>query len=91
MFFIALTMFVVAVGTLLVTLIEPELDLVSAFTAMISSLFNIGPGLGEVGPSRNFAFLSAGSHTLLALAMILGRLEFFGLLALFVPSLWKKY
>ncbi len=91
MFFISLTAFVVALTTLVITLLEPHLDLVSSFTAVVASLFNIGPGLGEVGASKNFAFLSPGSHVLLGMVMILGRLEFFGVLALFIPALWKRY
>ncbi|MEX1117265.1 MAG: TrkH family potassium uptake protein [Terrimicrobiaceae bacterium] len=91
MFFIALTAFVVAFVTLLITLLEPQLDLVSSFTAVVASLFNIGPGLGEVGASKNFAFFSPVSHLLLGMVMILGRLEFFGVLALFIPALWKRY
>jgi trk system potassium uptake protein TrkH len=91
MFFIALTSFVVALTTLVITLLEPRLDLVSSFTAVAASLFNIGPGLGEVGASKNFAFFSPASHVLLGLVMILGRLEFFGVLALFIPALWKRY
>lgn len=91
LFFICLAVMVVALGTLLVTLLEPQLDHVSSFTAVVSSLFNIGPGLGEVGPTKTFAFFSPVSKVFLALVMILGRLEFFGILALFLPSLWRKY
>jgi len=91
MFFIALTAFVVALATLAITLLEPQLDLVSSFTSVVASLFNIGPGLGEVGASKNFAFFSPASHILLGLVMILGRLEFFGVLALFIPALWRRY
>ena len=91
MFFISLTAFVVALATLVITLLEPQLDLVSSFTAVVASLFNIGPGLGEVGATRNFGFFSPTSHVLLGMVMILGRLEFFGVLALFIPALWKRY
>ncbi len=91
MFFISLTAFVVAMATLVITLLEPQLDLVSSFTAVVASLFNIGPGLGEVGASKNYGFFSPPSHLLLGMVMILGRLEFFGVLALFIPALWKRY
>ncbi len=91
MFFIALTAFVVALTTLVITLLEPQLDLVSGFMSVVASLFNIGPGLGEVGASKNYAFFSPTSHILLGLVMVLGRLEFFGVLALFIPALWRRY
>lgn len=91
LFLLVLTAFVVGLSTLLITALEPSLDLVSSFTAVAASLFNIGPGLGEVGPSRNFAFFGGTSKMLLAFVMIIGRLEFFGILALFVPALWRRY
>jgi trk system potassium uptake protein len=81
----------VAVGTLVVSLLQPELDIDSAMTATLASLFNIGPGLGAVGPSHTYGFLHAPTKLFLAFLMLLGRLEFYALLVLFVPSLWKKY
>ena len=57
----------------------------------MASLFNIGPGLSAVGPTQNFGFLSPLSQIVLSVMMILGRLEFFALLVLFVPTLWKRY
>ncbi len=91
LFFLGLTGFVVAAGTLGVSLLEPDLSLLSSFTAVAATLFNIGPGLDAVGPVRNFGGLSAGTHLLLSFLMLLGRLEYFALLALFVPLLWRRY
>jgi len=91
LFFIALTGLVVAVFTMLVGLFEYNLDLVSCFTAVVATLFNIGPGLNAVGPMSNFGDLTAASHILLSVAMALGRLEFFAILVLFLPELWRKY
>lgn len=88
---IALFGFAVAAGTIAMTIFEPTVDLISAFTAVTANLCNIGPGLGRVGPMSNFADLSAPTHLLLAVLMVLGRLEFYAVLALFVPSLWKQY
>lgn len=90
-FFVALSGFAVGLSTILLTGLEPEMDLLSTFTAVVASLFNIGPGLGQVGPASNYAWLSGPSKVFLGGLMLLGRLEFFGLLALFVPSLWRKY
>jgi trk system potassium uptake protein len=91
LFFVALTGVVIALSTLVLAALEPSSDLLSTFTAVVASLFNIGPGLGEVGPTKNFAHFSGGSKCFLAALMVVGRLEFFGVLALFVPALWKKY
>lgn len=90
-FFIALAGVTVALGTGLVSLLEPGLNTETCFSAVMATLFNIGPGLGAVGPTQNFGFLSPLTHLLLSLLMILGRLEFFAILVLFAPSLWKRY
>ena len=52
----------------------------------------MGPGLGEIiGPTGNFSSLSSSSKWVLSLGMILGRLELFAILVLFIPSFWRKY
>jgi len=91
LFFLSLTAFTIALSTIALIALEPQVDHISCFTAIISALFNIGPGLGQVGPTHTFAFFSDSSKILLSFLMILGRLEFFAILALFMPSLWKKY
>lgn len=65
------------------------LDIVTAITAVIATLNNIGPGLGGVGPVQNFAFIPAAGKLLLSLCMVLGRLELITILVLFMPSFWK--
>lgn len=90
-FFIALAGVTVALGTGLVSLLEPGLNIETCLSAVMASLFNIGPGLSAVGPTQNFGFLSPLSQIVLSVLMILGRLEFFALLVLFVPTLWKRY
>ena len=65
-------------------------DIVSSATAVISSLSNIGPGLGDVGPTGNYSTFSPFSKVVLSFCMIAGRLEFFPLLVLFTPSAWKR-
>lgn len=66
------------------------LDLVSSFSAVVSSINNMGPGLGAVGPSTNFAGLSPTQTWICTLAMLIGRLEIFSVLVLFTPTFWKK-
>ena len=60
------------------------------FTASLSCISNIGPGLGAVGPSGGFANFSWLSKMILSIEMIAGRLELFPILILFAPSTWKK-
>lgn len=90
-FFVALAGMTVSLGTAVVALLEPGLDMVSSFSAVVATLFNIGPGLGAIGPVQNFAHLSGPTLLFLSLLMVLGRLEFFAILVLFVPALWKRY
>lgn len=85
-FFVYFVFFFVA--TLLVS-IEGK-DLVSNATAVISALSNVGPGLAIVGPSGNFSSYSAFSKIVMSFCMIAGRLEFFPVLVLFTPSVWKS-
>jgi trk system potassium uptake protein len=91
MFFLALTGMTVALSTLAVAALEPDFTLISSFTAVAATLFNIGPGLGAVGPMMNYAGMGDAAHLLLSALMIMGRLEFFAVLVLFVPQLWRKY
>ncbi len=90
-FFVALTGVVVAGGTLLIAMFEPAQDMVTTFSAVVAVLFNIGPGLGEVGPTHTFALQNQPSLVVLTVLMALGRLELFAVLVLFAPSLWKRY
>lgn len=66
------------------------LDLVSAFTAVATTLGNTGPGLGKVGPMANFSFIPAAGKYLLSLLMLLGRLELYTVLVLLTPSFWRE-
>lgn len=65
-------------------------DFVTCFSATASCLSNIGPGLSLVGPHGNFAGFSPFVKYFFSLLMLAGRLEFFPLLVLFSPSLWRK-
>lgn len=90
-FFLALVGFIVASGSMALSVLEPGFDLISSFSAVVATLFNVGPGLGAVGPMCNYAGLEPASHLLLALLMVMGRLEILAVLALFVPQLWRRF
>ena len=61
----------------------------TTFSAVSACINNIGPGLGDVGPSVNFANFTWISKVVLTLDMLLGRLEIFPILLLFYPRVWK--
>lgn len=65
-------------------------DFISAFSAVAATFNNIGPGMGIVGPTSNYASFSNINKLILSLVMLLGRLEIFPILILFSPSLYKK-
>jgi trk system potassium uptake protein TrkH len=81
----------VLVGSVVVCLLQPQLDLRSCVSAVLATLFNIGPALGEVGPTRHYGDLNGLTKIFLSFLMVLGRLEFYALMVLFMPSLWKRY
>ncbi|EGJ09266.1 MULTISPECIES: TrkH family potassium uptake protein [Rubrivivax] len=65
------------------------LDAVTAFTAIVACVNNIGPGLGEVGPAVNYGGLSDVQTWICAFAMLVGRLELLAVLVLFMPAFWR--
>ena len=66
------------------------MDVVTAFSAVIATVNNIGPGLGEVGPSGNYGGLNPFQLGVLSFAMLLGRLELLSVLVLFSSHFWRK-
>ncbi len=65
-------------------------DLVTNFTSVVATIGNIGPGLSGVGPTMNYGSFSVLSKLVLIFDMLVGRLEFYPILLLLVPSTWKK-
>ena len=67
------------------------LDFITSISGAATSISNVGPGLGDtIGPNGNFSLLPDISKWILSLGMILGRLELFAILVLFLPSFWQK-
>ena len=67
------------------------LDFLSAISGAATSISNVGPGLGDmIGPNGNFSEVSDLSKWILSFAMLLGRLEIFAVLVLFLPSFWRS-
>jgi trk system potassium uptake protein TrkH len=71
-------------------LLATGVDPVTAITAVIACINNMGPGLGGVGPSTNYASFSGFQTWICTFTMLLGRLELFTLLVLFTPAFWRK-
>ncbi len=67
------------------------LDFITSISGAATSISNVGPGLGSIiGPNGNFSPLPDVSKWILSLGMILGRLELFAILVLFLPSFWRN-
>jgi trk system potassium uptake protein TrkH len=75
---------------LTMVLLFTGLDIVTAFSAVVATVNNIGPGLGEVGPTGNFGGLHPFQIWVLTFAMLLGRLELLTVLVLFTAHFWRK-
>ena len=65
-------------------------DVLTSISAVAASMFNIGPGLGAVGPTDTYAVLPDAAKWVLATNMIAGRLEFYTLIVLLTPGYWRR-
>jgi trk system potassium uptake protein TrkH len=66
------------------------IDLVTASSSVISAMSNVGPALGEAGPTENYSAMPALAKIMLSLCMLIGRLEVYTVIILFLPAFWKK-
>jgi len=85
--YFGLWVLVFTLGTLVLSTMD--VDPLTAATGVLATLNNIGPGLSEVGPTLNFAHFPDLAKLMLSGFMILGRLEFYAVVVLFVPSFWR--
>lgn len=67
-----------------------DIDFVTSATSVISAIGNVGPALGQAGPAENYAFMPDLAKWILTLCMLIGRLEIYTVLILFVPEYWRK-
>ena len=79
-------LFLVASGSLAAL----GIGLTTAYTAVVACIFNIGPGLGDVGPTDNFGHMPSAAKYILSVCMIMGRLEVYTVLVLLMPDFYKK-
>lgn len=85
-----LFIYVVTIVSLTLLLTATGLDVITAFSAVIACLNNLGPGLNQVGPATTFEVLNDFQIWVLSAAMLTGRLELFTVLILLVPAFWRK-
>lgn len=86
--FFVLWVFLFALGTLVLTALG--LDFTTGFSAVAATLNNIGPGFAAVGPTANYGDLPAAAKWLLSFFMVIGRVEMFAILVMFIPDFWRK-
>ncbi len=80
---------VILAGSILLVSLD-NLDFTTNFTAVLTTLNNVGPGLAKVGPIENFYHFSYFSKLILSVDMLVGRLEILPILMLFAPQVWRK-
>jgi len=73
-----------------VALAAMGVDVLTSIAAVAASMFNIGPGLGGVGPAEHYGWLPAGAKWVLSGCMIAGRLEFYTVVVILTPAFWRK-
>ena len=86
--YLAVYAIIAIVSMLLISL--DDMDVETTVSAVLATLNNIGPGFGVVGPAGNYHAYSDFSKIVLSLDMLLGRLELFPMLMMFVPSIWHR-
>ncbi|MBL8395702.1 MAG: TrkH family potassium uptake protein [Candidatus Accumulibacter sp.] len=83
-------MYMVCIVSMTLALSFSGLEIITAFSAVVASINNTGPGLGAVGPANNFAGLTDFQTWVCTFAMLIGRLEIFTLLVVMTPAFWRK-
>ena len=84
-------LFATTFAVLAMTLGFLGLDFITAVSAAATAICNVGPALGDIaGPAGNFANLPDSAKWVLSAGMLLGRLELFTVLVLFIPSFWRR-
>ncbi len=86
--FIFLYLFVFAIGSIFLAALG--IDIITSISAVASAVGNVGPGIGEVGPSYSFNDIPNIGKWVLSLLMLMGRLELFTVCLIFTPYFWKR-
>jgi len=82
--------YMVAIVSMTLVMTFSGLDIITAFSAVVASINNTGPGLNQVGPATTYEILTDFQTWVCSFAMLLGRLEIFTLLVVLTPAFWRK-
>ncbi|WP_415793083.1 TrkH family potassium uptake protein, partial [Bordetella tumulicola] len=85
-----MVVYVLSIGLLASLMLVSGLEPIAAFSAVLASINNTGPGLGSVGPMGNFGVLTDFQTWVCTFAMLIGRLELLTVMVLFTPMFWRK-
>ncbi|MDQ5940213.1 MAG: trk/ktr system potassium uptake protein, partial [Pseudomonadota bacterium] len=83
-------LYFICIVILIFSLLLTGLDFLTSFSAIIACFNNAGPGLNLVGPASNYSILSDAQTMICTFAMLLGRVQIFSIVILFVPEFWRK-
>ncbi|MEQ1674457.1 MAG: potassium transporter TrkG, partial [Candidatus Nitrotoga sp.] len=83
-------LYFMSIATLTFAMLLTGLDFISAFSAILASVNNVGPGLGIIGPASNYSVLTDIQTWLCTIGMLVGRLEIITLLIIFTPGFWRR-
>ncbi|MBI5026067.1 MAG: TrkH family potassium uptake protein [Nitrospirae bacterium] len=86
--FLFLFLFIWVIATVSMTALG--IDIITAATTTISAMSNVGPALGTAGPAENYSTIPTLGKWILILCMLIGRLEIYTVIVLFVPHFWRK-
>lgn len=86
--FFSLFIIIMVIATLMMTM--TGIDLTTAASTVISALCNVGPALGDAGPAENYSALPHLAKWILIFCMLVGRLEIYTVIVLFIPHFWRK-
>jgi len=86
--FVSVYVLITVMGIVVVSFMGYDVE--TSIGAVAATLGNIGPGIGEVGPSSNFAHFNDFGKWFLSFLMLIGRLELFTVLVIFSPAFWRK-
>ena len=86
--FVSVYVLITVAGTIVISFMGYNLE--TSLGAVAATLGNIGPGIGDVGPSSNFAHFGVSGKWFLSFLMLIGRLELFTVLVIFSPSFWRR-
>jgi trk system potassium uptake protein TrkH len=86
--FLFLFILISVIATLFMTTLD--IDIITSASAVISAMSNVGPALGDAGPTDNYSAIPVAGKWVLALCMLTGRLEIYTVILLFLPLFWRK-